>query len=96
MFDIIKLPSGFYALFTNEGKLVNAALVKWSGDAKNGNAPNYFDICGRDNRFEYYQSAEGTVYYTDTNGKNARVWCPASQLRAHLHQLAAIYSRRRA
>lgn len=91
MDTIIKFPSGFYGLCV-KGHIFNAALVQWNGSAKNTDI-NYFDICGTDNRFEYYQDSEGTVYYTDENGQNARVWCPAESLRKHLCDLKRILKR---
>ena len=99
MENIVKMPSGFYAIapadrceeYKHTGKLIdwtNAALTRWDGST--GTAYPH-DISG--SAFEYYQTANGTVYYTDAGGKNARIWCAGSQLSAHCHRLYQIAHR---
>ena len=85
---IIKLPSGFCALISQTNAILNAALIPWSG-SEGGYT---YDI--NKSGFEYYQAADKTVYYTDADGTNARIWCAGSELRRHLHRLEQIKARR--
>ena len=88
--NIVKLPSGFYALqWASTGEIRDTALLPWDG--KRGTSYPY-DITGES--CEYYQTAEGTVYYTDKGGIDARIWCSASRLNAHCHHLHQVFSRR--
>lgn len=88
MHSIERLTSGFYGLkVTSTGQFYRADLIPWDG--KRGTAYPY-DMC---ETFEYYQDAENTVYYTDKDGANARVWCSGSRLAAHCHHLYQIQNR---
>ena len=86
--NIIKFPSGFYGLITNSGTIVNAALIQWDG-FEGGYSYN----TDSDN-LNYYIAADRTVYYTNPDGTDARIWCAGPQLRKHLHRLAQIRARR--
>ena len=45
------------------------------------------------NRFKYYIDDNGTIYYNYPEHPDLLVWCPASQLTAHLHYLEQIKAR---
>ena len=86
--NIVKFESGFYGLkVISTGEIIRADLIP--GDGKRGtNYPYNVNDC-----FEHYINAENTVYYTDKNGENARVWCSGNRLNAHCHHLAQIRAR---
>ena len=88
MHSIERLTSGFYGLkVTSTGQFYRADLIPWDG--KRGTAYPY----DMNETFEFYQDAENTVYYTDKDGANARVWCSGSRLAAHCHHLHQIHNR---
>ena len=43
--------------------------------------------------FIYYIDDEGTIYYNSNDNSDLKVWCPSSQLTAHLHHLEQIKAR---
>ena len=89
MFNIISLPSGFFAMEAKNGNISHPDLIRWDG--KKGTYYPY-DV-ESDHRTEYYINAENTVYYSEIGGIDARIWCPGSRLNAHCHHLAQIRAR---
>ena len=87
---IIKFPSGFYGLVTvPENTIVKADLIPWDGK-RGTDYPHDLN----NQIFEYYIDARNTVYYTDHDGINARIWCSGKELNRHCHHLAQIAARR--
>ncbi len=57
-----------------------------------GVEPNeIFKVDGYD--YKYYIDDNGTIYYNYPEHPDLLVWCPASQLTAHLHYLEQIKAR---
>ena len=87
--NIISFASGFYGLqVISSGEVVDAALIRWDGHR--GTSYPYDSMCSN---FEFYQDAKNTVYYTDKDGVNARIWCPGDRLNTHCHRLQQIKAR---
>ena len=65
----------------------------WDGYDRNRNETTRFNI--NDARWIYYIADNGAIFYADRERPEAeaRVWCPASMLTAHLHRLWQIRNR---
>jgi hypothetical protein len=86
--NIVKFASGFFGLqVISSGEIVRADLIRWDG--KRGTSYSY----NTGDSFEYYIDAANTVYYTDGDGKDARVWCAGKRLNDHCRHLAQIMAR---
>lgn len=88
MTNIIRLPSGFFAIRSESGEIRAASVTRWDG--RTGTAYPY-NTAGIG--FEYYRTARGDIWYTDEGGKNARIWCSAERLAQHCHRLHQIAAR---
>ena len=85
---IIQFKSGFYGLVTvPENTIVKADLIPWDG--KRGTDYPYEPIV----TFNYYIDANNTVYYTNLDNTDARIWCSGKELNRHCHHLAQIAAR---
>ena len=86
---IIKFSSDFYGLVTvPENTIVKADLIPWDG--KRGTSYPHEPNPG----FNHYIDAQNTVYYSELDNSDARIWCSGKDLNRHCHHLAQIAARR--
>lgn len=88
LYNIVLLPSGWYAAVWNDGTLIDGALMKWDG--KRGT--NYpYNVNGTENT-NYYINAKNDVYYQIEGGYTG-IWCSGKKLNSHCRHLQAIKER---
>ena len=85
--NMIKYDSGFCGLYEND-LLIDASFLRWDG--KRG---TFYEYDTNNSGFEYYIDKNNNVYYSDTDGKNVRLWCSGKELNNHCHRLFQIKNR---
>lgn len=89
MFRINQIASGVYCRVWSNGTVIDQNLERWDGRRGTDYPYNV-----RDSRTEYFIAPDNTVYYSEVDGSNARIWCPGSRLNAHCQHLQAVLVRR--
>lgn len=97
--DIIKrLPSGFYAMYNSNGKMIESNMIEWNGT-------RYLDKFGKWQEFpekvvtcrdfeNWYQDASGTVYIQYKDETLCYMYAPGSVLYKHLIDMQKFARRR--
>lgn len=88
---IKKLPSGFYAMYSKDGKMIQSSMIKWNGTRyldSFGNWQEFPETVVKCRDFEtWYQDPTGTVYLQYNDGTFCYMYSPGSVLYKHLCEM---------